>query len=323
MFIGPCSIKVIGGRGHPFLAQAIVDSLALRLANVQASTLPNGESSVLIGESLRDQDVYLIQAGHGQVNDLLMELLIMISGCKAASARRITVVMPCYPYARQDKKTKARCPITAKLVANLLTRAGADHIITMELHAPQIKGFFRDIPVDNLLGEPLILQYIREHIEEHRECVIVSPDAGGVKRATSIADALMVDFAIIHKERAVANQVSRMVLVGDVQGRACIIVDDMADTCGTLCKAANTLTSHGASGVYAIVVHPILSGTAIQHVEESTLKRLVVFNTAPLRPEARACPKIVEINVAPVLSEAIKRNHLGQSMSFLFKHAAL
>ncbi len=235
----------------------------------------------------------------------------------------ILIVIPCFPYARQDKKTKARCPITAKLVANLISQAGADHIITMDLHATQIKGFFKDIPVDNLLAEPLILQYIRENVEGYNECVIVSPDAGGVKRATSISDALNLNFAIIHKEREVANQVSRMVLVGDVSDKACIIVDDMADTCGTLCKAADTLTAHGAKCVYSIIVHPILSEGAVEKIEASSLKSLVVFNTTPLGPTALACPKIVQIKVASVFAEAIKRCHLGQSMSFLFKHAQL
>lgn len=230
-------------------------------------------------------------------------------------------MLPCFPYARQDKKTKARCPITAKLVANLLSRAGADHMITMDLHAPQIKGFFKDIPVDNLLAEPLMLQYMLEGIEGCREAVIVSPDAGGVKRATAIADALGTDFAIIHKERAVANQVSRMVLVGAVKGRTCVIIDDMADTCGTLGKAADTLTEHGARAVYALVVHPILSGPAVQRIEASSLRQLVVCDTVPLSLEAEACAKIAVIPVASVIAEAIRRSHHGQSMSFLFKHA--
>lgn len=229
--------------------------------------------------------------------------------------------MPCFPYARQDKKTKARCPITAKLVSNLLSRAGADHIITMDLHAPQIKGFFKDIPVDNLLAEPLMLQFMTDRIEGCSQAVIVSPDAGGVKRATAIADALGRDFAIIHKERAVANQVSRMVLVGAVSGRVCIIIDDMADTCGTLTKAADTLTEHGATAVYALVVHPIFSGSAVQRIESSTLRQLIVCDTVPLSREAKASPKIAVIPVASVIAEAIRRSHNGQSMSFLFKHA--
>lgn len=321
MFVGPCSIKLIAGSGHPGLVQGISDVLQIPISQVTGGKLPNGETFVSVGECLRDQDVFICQTGHGSINDMLMEMLLMISGCKSASARRITAVIPCYPYARQDKKTKARCPITAKLVANLIRQAGADHVITMELHATQIKGFFKDIPVDNLLAEPLILQYIRETFKPG--FVIVSPDAGGVKRAASISDASNADIAIIHKERAVANQVSKMVLVGTVQDRTCIIVDDMADTCGTLCLAAETLLSHGASAVHAIVVHPILSGRAIERIEGSPLTSLVVFNTTPLSPAAQECKKIQSINVASVFAEAIKRCHMGQSMSFLFKHATI
>ncbi|MEQ2183818.1 Ribose-phosphate pyrophosphokinase 2, partial [Goodea atripinnis] len=209
--------------------------------------------SVEIGESVRGEDVYIIQSGCGEINDNLMELLIMINACKIASSSRVTAVIPCFPYARQDKKDKSRAPISAKLVANMLSVAGADHIITMDLHASQIQGFF-DIAVDNLYAEPAVLQWIKENIPEWKNCIIVSPDAGGAKRVTSIADRLNVDFALIHKERKKANEVDRMVLVGDVKDRVAIMVDDMADTCGTICHAADKL---GPFKSFAADVHSL------------------------------------------------------------------
>uniref|UniRef100_A0A452TFD4 ribose-phosphate diphosphokinase n=1 Tax=Ursus maritimus TaxID=29073 RepID=A0A452TFD4_URSMA len=227
---------------------------------------------VEIGESVRGEDVYIIQSGCGEINDNLMELLIMINACKIASSSRVTAVIPCFPYARQDKKDKSRAPISAKLVANMLSVAGADHIITMDLHASQIQGFF-DIPVDNLYAEPAVLQWIRENIAEWRNCIIVSPDAGGAKsRVTSIADRLNVEFALIHKERKKANEVDRMVLVGDVKDRVAILVDDMADTCGTICHAADKLLSAGATKVYAILTHGIFSGPAISRINNAAFE---------------------------------------------------
>uniref|UniRef100_A0A452U1N9 Ribose-phosphate pyrophosphokinase 1 n=1 Tax=Ursus maritimus TaxID=29073 RepID=A0A452U1N9_URSMA len=229
---------------------------------------------VEIGESVRGEDVYIVQSGCGEINDNLMELLIMINACKIASASRVTAVIPCFPYARQDKKDKSRAPISAKLVANMLSVAGADHIITMDLHASQIQGFF-DIPVDNLYAEPAVLKWIRENISEWRNCTIVSPDAGGAKRVTSIADRLNVDFALIHKERKKANEVDRMVLVGDVKDRVAILVDDMADTCGTICHAADKLLSAGATRVYAILTHGIFSGPAISRINNACFEAVV------------------------------------------------
>ncbi|KAJ1818144.1 ribose phosphate diphosphokinase subunit prs4, partial [Coemansia sp. RSA 2599] len=256
------SIRILAGNSHPALAKLIAKRLGTDLANVTVSKYSNQETAVTIGESVRDEDVYIIQSGCGEINDHLMELLIMINACKTASARRITAVLPCFPYARQDKKDKSRAPISAKLVANMLTVAGADHVITMDLHASQIQGFF-DRPVDNLYGEPSVLRYIRENIPDWKNAIIVSPDAGGAKRATSIADHLDLDFALIHKERKKANEVSRMVLVGDVKDKVAILVDDMADTCGTLGLAAKTLMENGATAVYAIVIHGVLSGKAL------------------------------------------------------------
>ena len=225
------NIKVLSGNSHLEFSDRIAKRLGIPLSKCVVTKFANDETSVSIGESIRDEDVYIIQSGSGQINDHLMELLIMINACKTASARRITAVIPCFPYARQDKKDKSRAPITAKLIANMLMVAGANHVITVDLHASQIQGFF-NVPVDNLFAEPTFILWIRRNIKNTSNLVIVSPDAGGAKRATGIADRLGVDFAIIHKERKTANEVARMTLIGDVNGMTAILVDDMADTCG-------------------------------------------------------------------------------------------
>merc|ERR1719334_1589388 len=219
------NIKVFSGSSHPDLAQKIVDRLGIDLGRVVAKKFSNLETSVEIGESVRGEDVYIVQSGCGNINDNLMEMLIMINACKIASAARVSAVIPCFPYARQDKKDKSRAPISAKLVANMLSVAGADHIITMDLHASQIQGFF-DIPVDNLYAEPAVVKWIKENISEWRNAIVVSPDAGGAKRVTAIADRLNVEFALIHKERKKANEVASMVLVGDAKDRVAILIDD-------------------------------------------------------------------------------------------------
>ena len=272
-----------------------------------------------------------------------MELLIMINACKTASARRITAILPNFPYARQDKKDKSRAPITARLMANMLQTAGCNHVITMDLHASQIQGFF-NVPVDNLYAEPSAVKWIRENLihvseggEEGRQlgrnnCVIVSPDAGGAKRATSMADRLDLPFALIHKERQRPNEVSRMTLVGNVRDKTAVLVDDMADTCGTLAKAADTLVKHGAKDVVALVTHRILSGKAVQILKESCLSKVVITNTVPVSDEKldalkvpdgeRGC-RIETIDISPVLAEACRRTHNGESVSFLFSHAVV
>ncbi|KAJ9061209.1 ribose phosphate diphosphokinase subunit prs4 [Entomophthora muscae] len=313
------SIKILTGNAHPALASLIAKRLGVQVAKSTVLKYSNQETSVTIGESVRDEDVFIIQSGCGEINDSLMELLIMINACKTASARRITAVIPCFPYARQDKKDKSRAPISAKLVANMLTVAGANHVITMDLHASQIQGFF-NIPVDNLYAEPSTLKYIREKIPDYKNAIIVSPDAGGAKRATAIADRLDSGFAIIHKERKKANEVSRMVLVGDVSGKIAILVDDMADTCGTLGLAAQILMEKGAKSVYAIVTHGILSGKAIQVINDSVLTRVVVTNTIPHDDKKGLCPKIDTIDISTTLAEAIRRTHNGESVSYLFSH---
>ncbi|XP_037680666.1 ribose-phosphate pyrophosphokinase 1-like isoform X1 [Choloepus didactylus] len=337
------NIKIFSGSSHQDLSQKIADRLGLELGKVVTKKFSNQETCVEIGESVRGEDVYIVQSGCGEINDNLMELLIMINACKIASASRVTAVIPCFPYARQDKKDKlassevgyfkhleksrdskyrSRAPISAKLVANMLSVAGADHIITMDLHASQIQGFF-DIPVDNLYAEPAVLKWIRENISEWRNCTIVSPDAGGAKRVTSIADRLNVDFALIHKERKKANEVDRMLLVGDVKDRVAILVDDMADTCGTICHAADKLLSAGATRVYAVLTHGIFSGPAISRINNACFEAVVVTNTIPQEDKMKHCSKIQVIDISMILTEAIRRTHNGESVSYLFSHVPL
>ncbi|XP_018570546.1 ribose-phosphate pyrophosphokinase 1 isoform X2 [Anoplophora glabripennis] len=334
------NIKVFSGTSHPDLAQRIVDRLGIDLGKVVTKKFSNLETCVEIGESVRGEDVYIVQSGCGEVNDNLMELLIMINACKIASASRVTAVIPCYPYARQDKKDKnvssekerhvekwksiewkfrSRAPISAKLVANMLSVAGTDHIITMDLHASQIQGFF-DIPVDNLYAEPAVLKWIKENISEWRNSIIVSPDAGGAKRVTSIADRLNVEFALIHKERKKANEVDSMVLVGDVKDRVAILVDDMADTCGTICHAAEKLTTAGATKVYAILTHGIFSGPAISRINNACFEAVVVTNTIPQDAHMKDCSKVQCIDVSMMFAEAVRRTHNGESVSYLFSN---
>ena len=303
--------------------------LALRFSCPSTLFKPNGDHlSVFILQSTRPNDI----------NDGLMELLIMINACKTASARRITAVLPNFPYARQDKKDKSRAPITAKLMANMLQTAGCNHVITMDLHASQIQGFF-NVPVDNLYAEPSAVKWIRQNLvfetqakdtHKKRDCVIVSPDAGGAKRATSLADRLDLPFALIHKERQRPNEVARMTLVGTVEGKTAIVVDDMADTCGTLAKAAETLMKHGAKDVVALVTHGILSGNAVEVLKSSQLSRLVVTNTVPVPeekiealrvPDAEKGCRLEIIDISSVLAEACRRTHNGESVSYLFSHA--
>ncbi|XP_066970671.1 ribose-phosphate pyrophosphokinase 1 isoform X3 [Macrobrachium rosenbergii] len=347
------NIKIFSGSSHPDLAQRVVDRLGIDLGKVVTKKFSNLETCVEIGESVRGEDVYIVQSGCGEINDNLMEMLIMINACKIASAARVTAVIPCFPYARQDKKDKhpiipgradsnlqgqlyefgaispgavfgtcSRAPISAKLVANMLSVAGADHIITMDLHASQIQGFF-DIPVDNLYAEPAVLKWIRENIPEWGNSIIVSPDAGGAKRVTSIADRLNVEFALIHKERKKANEVASMVLVGDVKDRVAILVDDMADTCGTICHAAEKLMEAGATRVYAILTHGIFSGPAVSRINNACFEAVVVTNTIPQEQHMKDSSKIQLIDVSNILAEAIRRTHNGESVSFLFNSVPL
>ncbi|AEO55000.1 hypothetical protein MYCTH_2298309 [Thermothelomyces thermophilus ATCC 42464] len=313
-------IKLISGRSHPDLSEKIAKRLGIEVARTVSLNYSNQETSFTVGESVRDEDVFIVQStATGDVNEGLMELLIMISACRTASARRITAVIPNFPYARQDKKDKSRAPISARLVANMLQTAGANHIITVDLHASQIQGFF-SVPVDNLYAEPSFLRYIKENYNPE-DSVIVSPDAGGAKRATSIADHLNTAFALIHKERPRPNVVGRMVLVGNVQDKVAILVDDIADTCGTLVKAAAVLKENGAKTVIALVTHGVLSGNAIETLNASVLSSLVVTNTVPLGDKVERCPKLRVIDISPTIAEAIRRTHNGESVSYLFTHA--
>jgi len=311
-------IMLFTGNSNVPLANAIASNLQISLGKAEVGKFSNGETSVTIMESVRDNDVFIIQSTcNPNVNDNLMELLILTDALRRASARRITAVIPSFGYARQDKKDKARAPISSKLVANLIETAGVDRVICMDLHASQIQGFF-NIPVDNLYAEGLIVRYIKENILDPYDKVVVSPDAGGVKRAKSVADKMGADLAIIHKERRKANEVSSMILVGDVQGKVAILVDDIADTCGTLMLAAETLNKKGAMAIYALCSHGVLSGNALRNLNESPLKELVVTNSIPLSEENKKCQKIKIIDIAPIFAEAIRRTHMGESISVLF-----
>lgn len=314
------SIKLIAGNSHIQLCEKVAAKLSIDIARVGAFQYTNTETAVAIGESVRDEDVYILQTGCGEteINDFVMELLFMINACRVASARRITAVIPSFPYARQDKKDKSRAPITAKLIANLLQTAGCNHVITMDLHASQIQGFF-SIPVDNLYAEPSVLRYIREKYNKN-DIIMVSPDAGGAKRVASLADKLDIQFALIHKERQKANEISRMVLVGDVTDKICILVDDIADTCGTLCKAADVLLENNAQKVVCMVTHAILSKNAIEKLNNSKIDKLVCTNSLPIQEKLDKCSKMETLDISATLAEAIRRLHNGESVSYLFNH---
>ena len=311
------NIKVFSGSSNPGLAQKICARLGISMGKVTAKQFSNLETSVEIGESVRGQDVYIVQTGCGNVNDNLMECLIMINACKIVSAQRVTAVIPYFPYSRQDKRDKSRAAITAKLVANMFTVAGADHIITMDLHSSQIQGFF-DIPVDNLYAEPAFVKWIKENIEEWKDSVVVSPDAGAAKRVTAVADKLDVEFALIHKERKKANEVESMVLVGNVKDKVAVLVDDMADTCGTICFAAEKVLKAGAIKVYAILTHGLFTGDALNRIRNTCFERVVVTNTVPQGKHMEECNKIGMMDVSMMFAEAIRRTHDHESITDLF-----
>jgi len=309
-------IKVFAGNSNPALADAVCAYLRVHRGAAEVRRFSDGEVLVEIRENVRGGDVFVIQSTCTPVNDNLIELLLMLDAFRRASAKRITAVIPYYGYARQDRKVAPRVPISAKLVADLITTAGASRVLTVDLHAGQIQGFF-NVPVDNLFATPVLLRYIRERLPGDDICV-VSPDAGGVERARAFAKHLDAGLAIIDKRRARPNEVAEMHIVGDVRGRVAILIDDMVDTGGTLATAAEALMENGAKEVFACCTHPVLSGNAVQRIEQSLLRELIVTDTIPLRPEASACTKLRVLSVAHLLGEAIRRTHCEESISSLF-----
>ncbi len=311
------SIKIFAGNSNRKLAEDIAKHVGIPMGNSDVSTFSDGEISVNIYETVRGADVFVIQSTCSPVNDNLMEMLIMIDAFKRASAGRITAVIPYYGYARQDRKAKARDPITAKLIADLITTAGADRVLTMDLHAAQIQGFF-SIPVDHLLGVPILAQHYLERGFEDEDVVIVSPDIGSVTRARNIANRLNAPIAIVDKRRPRANVAEVMNIIGDVKGKKVLLVDDMIDTAGTLVQGAEALIKNGAKEVYACATHGVLSGPAIERIQNSPIKELVITDTIPLPPE-KQIDKIRVLSVAPIFAEAIDRIYEDLPVSILFE----
>ena len=311
-------IKIFSGNSNRALAENICRELGTQLGNAEVGAFSDGENFVSIYETVRGSDVFVVQSTCSPVNDNLMELLIMIDAFKRASAGRITAVMPYFGYARQDRKAKPRDPISAKLVANMIVAAGADRVLTMDLHASQIQGFF-DIPVDNLLGNPIFTQYFHQRYEGHEdETIVVSPDVGSVARARAFAQKLGMGLAIVDKRRQKANSSEVMNIIGDVRDKKVILFDDMVDTAGSICGAAQALVElGGATEVIACASHGVLSGPAIERIEKSALKEMVFLDTVPARPEVK-CDKIKYISVAHMFAEAIERIYEEVSVSKLF-----
>jgi ribose-phosphate pyrophosphokinase len=314
---GDVSMKLLSGNSNPSLAKAIGDYLDIPLTRAQVRRFSDNEVFVVIDENVRGEDVFVIQSTSFPANDNLMELLICIDALQRASARRITAVMPYFGYARQDRKTGGRTPISAKLVANLITRAGADRVLTMDLHAGQIQGFF-DIPTDNLVAIPVLARDIKLHYSKTSELMIVSPDVGGVVRARALADRLNADLAIVDKRRPRAGESEVMNIIGDVSGRRCILFDDIVDSAGTLVNAANALKERGATEVSAYVSHGVLSGPAVERVSNSGLTELVITDSIEQPEKVARCAKVRPVAVAPLIGEAIRRIANEESVSKLF-----
>ena len=308
-------IKLFAGNSNLPLARKIAEKLNTTLGDIEVTKFSDGETSVHIGETVRGRDLFIIQSTSAPVNDNLMELLIMIDALRRASAATINVVIPYYGYARQDRKARSREPITAKLVADMVEKAGADRAIMLDLHAAQIQGFF-DIPVDHLMGAPLLADYFLTQGLD-KDAVVVSPDHGGVTRARKLAEFLKAPIAIIDKRRPRANVAEIMNIIGSVDGKRCILIDDMIDTAGTITLAAQALMDAGAIEVYASATHPVLSGPAIERIEKSPIKQLVVTDSIQL-PEEKQIDKLVQVSVGPLIGDAIKRIHENKPVSPLF-----
>jgi ribose-phosphate pyrophosphokinase len=309
-------MKIFAGNSNPPLAREICEFLRVPLGKATVETFSDGESKVEVQENVRGSDVFVIQSTCAPGNDNLMELLLMLDAFKRASAKRITAVIPYYGYARQDRKVAPRVPISAKLVADLITTAGASRILTMDLHSGQIQGFF-NVPVDNLYASPVLLQYIQRQLNRN-EVAIVSPDAGGVERARDFATRLNASLAIIDKRRVGPNVVAEMNIIGEVKGQTAVLLDDMVDTAGTLTMAAEALKKEGAKRIIGCCTHPVLSGPAIHKINDSPLEEMIVTNSVPLRPDAEKCKKIKVLSVAHLIGEAIRRTHKEESISSLF-----
>ena len=310
------NLKIFALSSNRPLAQKIADQVGVDLGKVSVTHFSDGEIKINIDESIRGDHVYIVQSTSYPVNDNLMELLIMIDALRRASAKTINIVLPYYGYARQDRKAQSREPITAKLVANMITQAGADRVLTLDLHAAQIQGFF-DIPVDHLLGAPLLANYFLENNFKDKDIVVVSPDHGGVTRARKLAEFLHAPIAIIDKRRPQANVAEVMNIIGDVKGKVAVLIDDMIDTAGTITLAAQALQDAGALEVYACCTHPVLSGPALDRLNASVIKEVVVTDSIQV-PEEKTGGKIVQVSVDQLMAEAIKRIHENRSVSPLF-----
>ncbi len=307
-------LKIISGSASPKLAEAICDHLGTKLSPVLRERFSDGEIRIEIGENVRGDDVFIVQPTCADVNFHLMELCLMLDALKRASASRVTAVVPYFGYARQDRKVVPRAPISAKLVADMLTTAGMQRLVTIDLHAGQIQGFF-NCPVDNLFAAPVLLEHLRERDDDF---VIVSPDAGGVERARAYAKRLGASLAIVDKRRDAPNQAKAMHIIGDVKDKVAVVIDDMIDTAGTMCAAANVIMDNGAKEVMASATHAVLSGPAIQRLEESAFSEVIVTDTIPLDDTKNCCPKIKQRSVASLLAKAINNVHTESSVSVLF-----
>ncbi|WP_026199837.1 ribose-phosphate diphosphokinase [Lamprocystis purpurea] len=310
-------MMVFAGNANPELAAEIANHLNLSLGKAVVGQFSDGEVMAEIQENVRGRDVFVLQPTGAPTNDNLMELLVIIDALRWASAKRITAVIPYFGYARQDRRPRsARVPITARLVAKMIGHAGADRVLTMDLHADQIQGFF-DIPVDNVYSSPILLGDVWR--QKYPDLIVVSPDVGGVVRARALAKRLDdADLAIIDKRRPKPNEAKVMNIIGDVEGRSCVLIDDLVDTAGTLCRAAQALKEHGAQRVVAYCTHAVLSGPAVENIADSQLDELVVTNTIPLRPEARACTRIRQLSIGELLAETMRRVSNEESVSSLF-----